>query len=257
MSFLKSIKKTANLPPRMFIYGGEKLGKSTFVSQCPGVVFIPTESGLNNILAETPPKLTSYEEVKSAINELITQEHDYKAVALDTTTTLERLIHQAIMEKDRVTSIVKAAGGYGNGYVIAAEMMRHILDGLDILWERKNMAIFLIGHAVSKNFANPEGPSYDRWQPRGHENFNSLIIEWADIVGFVGYRERVGAMEADKGRRTIATGIEGDQGNVQRVLRLDGGPTCRAGSRLKMPKEMPLDWTRFTEELAKAKNTGV
>mgnify|MGYP000894690996 FL=1 len=251
MGFLDRIKKNQTLPPRVFLYGGEKLGKSTFVSQCPGVIFLPTESGLDSILEDIPPKLESYEDVRAAIKELLTLDHDYQAVAIDTTTSLERLIHAHIMQIDRVKSIVKAAGGYGNGYAMAVEMLRDILEGLDALREEKGMAVFLIGHSITKSFANPEGPAYDRWQPRGHENFNSLIIEWADIVGFVGYRERVGLEENDKTKRTVAHGIAGENG-TQRVIRLDGGPSCRAGSRYKLPREIPLDWGRFEAELSKA-----
>lgn len=251
MGFLDRIEKNQGKPPRVFLYGGEKLGKSTFVAECPGVVFLPTENGLDAILENVPPKLETLDEVRGAIGELLNADHDFQAVCLDTTTGLERLIHADIMEKERVTSIVKACGGYGNGFTVAAEKLRDILEGFDALRDQRGMAIFLIGHSAAKNFNNPEGPAYDRWQPRGHEAFTSLIIEWADVVGFVGYRERIGAEEADKKKRVVAHGIGGAEG-TQRIIRLDGGPSCRSGSRFKLPRELPLDWSKFQEELQKA-----
>jgi len=255
VGFLDRIEKNKGKPPRMFIYGGEKLGKSTFVAQCPGIIFLPTESGLDAILEDVPPQLDSLDEIRAAITELIEEEHTFQAVAIDTLTGLERLIHADILSKDRAKTITAACGGYGGGYVRAAEILREILAGLDVLRDKRGMAVFLIGHAVSKTFANPEGPAYDRWQPRGHDAFVNLAIEWADLVGYIGYKERIGTDEQDSKGRVIAKGILGESG-TQRVLRLDGGPACRAGSRWLMPREIPLDWNHFAAELSSARKFG-
>ena len=248
MSFLDRIEKNKNKPPRMFIYGGEKIGKTTFVSQCPGVIFLPTESGLDAILDDVPPALETYEEVRDAIGDLLEMDHTYQAVAIDSLTGLERLIHAHILREERAKTITAACGGYGAGYIKAAEMLRDILAGLDALRNRKGMGIFLIGHAVAKAFNSPDGPGFDRWIPRGHEAFINLAIEWVDVLGFAAFRERI----VDQNGRSVAKGFVGETGN-QRVLRLDGGPSCRAGSRYKLPAEVPLDWSEFQNAFSKRK----
>ena len=45
---------------KLCLYGSEGIGKSTFVSQIPGVVFIDTEGSTNNMDVQRYPKPTSW-----------------------------------------------------------------------------------------------------------------------------------------------------------------------------------------------------
>src|SRR6516162_3552679 len=79
-------------PPRLLLYGTPGIGKSTFGSQSPKPIFVPTEDGLDQIDAAKFPLAANYEDVTAALNELRTQPHDYESVVLDSLDWLERLI---------------------------------------------------------------------------------------------------------------------------------------------------------------------
>ena len=85
-------------PPRAVIYGPHKIGKTTFGSEAPDPVFIPTEDGLNGIPGVTSfPLCKSYDEVMEAITALFVEDHSHKTVVVDSLDWLERLVHTRIM----------------------------------------------------------------------------------------------------------------------------------------------------------------
>ena len=67
-------QKRAIPPPRILIYGPHGIGKTTFGSQAPDPVFIPTEDGLGSIQVTSFPVATKYQDVIDAIV-AITEEH--------------------------------------------------------------------------------------------------------------------------------------------------------------------------------------
>lgn len=153
-------------PPRIVIYGGEGIGKSTWAATIPGVVFIPTESGIDNISCASFPLCLSLRDVINAIDALSMETHSYRGVVIDTATSLERLIHDDLLQTTKCASIEMVGGGYGKGYTMAAEKFRSVLSRLDSLRSEQGMASIVIAHGRAESFADPEGPAYDRWAPR-------------------------------------------------------------------------------------------
>ena len=235
-------------PPRIVIYGGEGIGKSTWAATIPGVVFIPTESGIDNISCASFPLCSSLRDVINAIDALSMETHSYKGVVIDTATSLERLIHDDLLQTTKCASIEMVGGGYGKGYAMAAEKFRSVLSRLDLLRSEQGMASIVIAHGRAESFADPEGPAYDRWAPRLHKAIGSQLVEWADIVGFACRRQRT----MDAGGRTVARPIGSEGGD--RILRTQGGPSCVAKSRYeKIPAEVPLDWLAMAPYFGGAK----
>ena len=76
-------------PPRVFVYGTSGIGKSTFGSQAPKPIFVPTEDGLDEIDCAKFPLAATYEEVIAALR---TQPHEFESVVLDSLDWLERLV---------------------------------------------------------------------------------------------------------------------------------------------------------------------
>ena len=231
-------------PPRMVIYGGEGVGKSTFAATIPGALFLPTEGGLDNIDCASLPVAETLGQVIAGLDALATEKHAYSCVIIDTVTSLERLIHDDLCRSHKAASIELVAGGYGKGFSMAAEKFRELLARLDLLRSVQQMAIVIIAHGRAESFADPEGPSYDRWAPRLHKAIGSQLVEWADIVGFACRRQRT----TEAGTRTIARPVGADGGD--RILRTQGGPSCVAKSRYeKIPAEVPLVWGEVSKYL--------
>ncbi|GIW85708.1 MAG: hypothetical protein KatS3mg108_0032 [Isosphaeraceae bacterium] len=93
MSLLSKVQRGRTpRPPRLLVYGTPGIGKSTFGSQAPSPVFVPTEDGLDEIDCAKFPLAATLDEVLAAIAELRTQPHDFETVVLDSLDWLERLI---------------------------------------------------------------------------------------------------------------------------------------------------------------------
>lgn len=68
------------MPPRIMVFGTEGVGKSTLASQMPRPVFIQTEDGLGEIDCHKFPLARAYDDVKTALEELYNQPHDFQTV---------------------------------------------------------------------------------------------------------------------------------------------------------------------------------
>ena len=76
---------------RFCVYGSEGIGKSTFVSQIPGVVFIDTEGSTNNMDVQRYPKPTSWQMLMNEVDDAIYNAGMLNALVIDTADWAERL----------------------------------------------------------------------------------------------------------------------------------------------------------------------
>lgn len=242
MSNLKAIQTgKQNLPPRFLIYGTEGIGKSTLASQAPSAIFIQTEDGLREIDCAKFPRAKTLRDVESAINTLMTEEHSFQTVVIDTADWLEQLIWDGLCEQYGVSSIEKVDGGFARGYIHALTPLRRILDGLDILNERKQMCVILLAHHKVEKFDDPVHGAYDRYSPRLHKHANAVLKEWADGVLFATQKVITKSEDAGFNRtRTLAAGLGKNGG--ERVLLCIGCPSYVAKNRYNLPMELPLSW---------------
>ncbi len=247
MSLIESITRgKGNKPPRLFVYGQEGVGKSTFGAAAPSPVFVQTEDGLGEIDTAKFPVAGSYDDVRNALAALRDEPHGFQTVVLDSADWLERLIWDKVCKDFGVRSIEKADGGYGKGYVHALTQWRETVLLLDELRNLRGMVVIVIAHSKVERFEDPENSAYDRYTPRLHKAATSLLCEWADAVLFATKRFRVSKEEGGgfNKERAIATAIGADGG--ERVLRTVGGPACIAKNRFGLPSEIPLSWDAFT-----------
>ena len=242
MSLLKKIQRGKQpLPPRLILYGTEGIGKSTFASDAPSPVFIQTEDGLAEIDCDKFPLATRLEDVQAALQELISEQHEYQTVVVDSLDWLERLIWDDLCRQYNVTSIDKVDGGYAKGYTHALTYWRQILDSLSRLRTERGMVVICIAHSKVEKFEDPEATAYDRYSPRLHKHACALVCEWSDAVLFATRRIRVQSEDAGFNRkRGIAHGLGRDGG--ERVIRAIGSPSCVAKNRYALPEELPLSW---------------
>lgn len=168
------------LPPRVLLYGGHAIGKSTLASLFPDPIFISTEGGLDALNVKSFPRSYSYEDVAIRMKQLIRDPHPFKTCVID---SADWLVEPLIVEDVEKGKDAKELA-YGKGQVMVAEEFRSVLSGLDVMRNRRNMNIVITAHSDVKRFENPQTEPYDQFRPKLPTRCNALIAEWADVIGF-------------------------------------------------------------------------
>jgi len=238
---LSSIRHGQELkPPRIFVYGVEGIGKSTFGASAPAPIFIQTEDGQGSLDIARFPLVESVDHVRQAIATLYTEKHDFQTVVLDTVDWLEQIIASEIEGKHDAKDLA-----YGKGALKQAEVWRELLDGMNALRNERGMAVILLGHSQIKRFDSPETEPYDRYMPKLQERSNALVREWADAVLFANYRTVVKKSEVGFNKevsRGITTG--------ERLIYTTEKPAYMAKNRYALPESLPLSWDALSDAIA-------
>lgn len=237
-------------PPRMLLCGVEKIGKTTFASGAPSPVFIPIrgEEGIDDIDAAHFPTCNTLADVIGALQSLYEQKHDFGTVVIDSVSTLEPIIWDAVCKDEGVANIEKVGGGYGKGYIEAVQRWRQLMDGLDALRE-KGMASILIGHVAVKTFTDPVSENYDQYQLDLNKHASAALMRWSDCILFANCKTIVRKEEAGF-NKTDKKAIVRDE----RCLFTQKRPAHPGGGRGvygRLPYELPLDWNAFQEAVNK------
>ena len=82
MSLAAIQKKGKIKPPRLVIYGPGGIGKTSFASSMDKCVIVQSEDGIGKIECDHFPVAKSYDEFMGNLNSLLTEDHEFKVVAL-------------------------------------------------------------------------------------------------------------------------------------------------------------------------------
>lgn len=229
------IKGKISSPHFVLIYGTDSVGKSTFGSGAPSPIFLEMENGSDN-LDVARLKIKSFDDINSAIDGLLKEQHDYKSVVIDSLDWLEPLVWNHVCSKNGHKSIEDF--GFGRGYVMALKEWQDFIAALKKLREVKKMNIILIAHSQVKVFNDPSQPqSYDRYQLKLNDKAAALFREAVDAVLFATFETFVkkdGAMSKAKAF-----------GDGRRVVFTERRPSFDAKNRMGLPFEIALSWDAF------------
>jgi hypothetical protein len=237
--------KVERQPDRILMVGTEGVGKTTFAAESEAPVFLCAEDGIPVILGEVPrfPTPESVEDVLGAIRTLIREEHFYRTLVVDTVDWLEPIVWRDLCARNKWANI--ETPGYGKGYVAATEEWRKILAALDVLRQRRGMEVILLAHAAIKNFANPAGDDYSRYECKLNKGAAALLKEWADVNLFAIHEEFARIEGGKVTKKGVSTG--------RRVIHTERTAAWDAKNRYALPTELPLNYGDYAEARAAAK----
>ena len=104
-----------NLPPRILLYGGAGVGKTTLAACAPAAVFVPTEDGLGTLDVIAFPQAKSFADVMAAMDALLNETHAFESFVIDSLDWLEPLIWTEVCIRQKVSSMEEL--NYGKGYM--------------------------------------------------------------------------------------------------------------------------------------------
>lgn len=242
---LKVNKGKQPKPRRILLYGMPGVGKSTFAAQAPGVIFMPLEEGINDLDVDSLDQPRTFREFQEQIKALMTEQHDYQWLAIDTLNQLERLIHQHICALDGSSSIEHAQKGYGRGYKMALREMSDVLIYLDALRQDRGLGILILAHNEHEKVQDPIAGEYHRHAPALRDDVRLLVGGWCDEVLFATRKVLTKTTEAGF-NRTISQAV----GAGDRIIMAgSANPAADTKNRLNLPEQMPLEWSALAAYL--------
>jgi hypothetical protein len=218
------------------VYGVDKVGKTSFAAEAPEPIFICSESGTNHLDVARFPAAQSWQDVLDAVAALTADPGGFKTVVLDSIDWAEPLLFDHMCRAANVDNVEKVGGGFGKYVSVAVDHWRLLLAALETLQAKQGMNVILIGHAMIKNFKNPEGQDFDRYIMKAHEKATALLREWAEGIYFANY-ETFSVEDKNKRAKGVSSGVR--KLYTQRTAAYD------AGDRYGLPESLALSWADF------------
>jgi|GEM_PF-84288 len=213
---------------KVFLYGVEKIGKSSLVAKFPSPLFLDVEKGTHQ-LALDRLDIKSADELDKAITDVIRERHVYKTLVIDSADQAEKLMANVVIAENRWRSIEEP--GYDKGFTALGGKFQSFLDNLDLVISRE-INVVLIGHAHIKRFNPPETlEGYDRWEPKLAPKDSEKAKAWADAVLFTTFDTKV--IEFDNKPKGI--------GGRERVIYTVRSAAYDAGNRYGPPEKIKMN----------------
>jgi len=237
-------KSGVTLPPKIVLYGEEKIGKSTFGSQAPNPIFLDIEGGLDYIkpAVDKTPIIKSSKEFLDWLTYLANEEHNYKTLVIDSIDWLEEIIGNEVAKAHGATSISDSTCkslSYGAGYGMLRDKMSYILKCLDALREKRKMTLILIAHSQVRIVnSDPIDDEYQTYELKLNKQVSAKLKEWADIILFARHQKYVAENKT----------LTGD-----RILVGDKQAAFAGGGRVEIP-QIPFNYKSFKEKYKEITN---
>lgn len=255
--------KPTSKPPILTLVGMAGTGKTTIAAMFPSPVFIQAEEsgavfdswdeGSKPDLFPLIPQakkdkrkkgalsVSSRMAVKEQIKYLLTNEHGYKTLVIDSITALHRMLEHELCERDDVDNVADSCGGFHKGYIALAEWHGEIMTGLNML-RNKGMAIVILAHTGIQRLKNrPDEDDYTVYSMDMNEKSVPVYVNFSDGVFYIAKNEFV------KGKETNNKGVLTKYGKIvqtgeRKIITTGDGKVgfVHAKTRYNMPPEIPF-----------------
>lgn len=184
------------------IVGEAGVGKTTFASTFPSPIFIRAEDGIGKLQVDALPHLKNVEMLWDQLKLLISEEHSYKTVVIDSVTKLDNMFVDYVVDSDpkKPKSINVALGGFGAGLSAVAGMHSRVRKAAQILCD-KGINVIFIAHADIVNIDLPDTDGYMKYDLRLNKKSSTYYVDDVDLIGYV--RLEAFTSENDKGKTKV------------------------------------------------------
>lgn len=220
------------LPPRLVIYGEGGIGKTLFASKFPKPLMIRAENGASGIKGVGKlPILTSIDEFDSQLDYVISGDHDYRTLIIDSLDEIQKLKEKEICAVRGVPSIMDV--GWGKGSSTLRAYFDNLRWKLDQVQQRK-MIVVVICHYQIEAFADPIGDNYNFFTMNLEKEVWPKIRDWSDATLFINYETFTKVVDKEK---KIVKPVNTKS---RRIVFTEKRPAFVAKNRYSLPAELEL-----------------
>lgn len=235
---MEILKTKKNSPPRILLHGDHKTGKSSLAAAAPNPLFIQTEDGLDSIDAQSLPLCTSFNMLLDQLEQVYTEEHDFKTLVIDSLDWAETIIYKHVCTEAGKKSL--SDFNYGAGYQATLECFGEMITAINLIREKRGMIVILTAHSQTKAYNNPLGSDYDRYQIKLREKNSELFLEWVDLIGFMHFQTYIKTRDDKK-----KGGFGGSEkakvlGGIDRIISCFPNAAYVGGNRYGITEDIPV-----------------
>lgn len=228
------------------LYGREGVGKTWFVCTITQLFIIALEKlkGIVSPAPHFPTQPASFRDLMEAIDAFeagnakgADGKRPFVHLAIDSTTHLERLIHEAARVEENTTNL---RSNYSEAKGRVESLWDQLFRRLEVLRTRSGVHVWLVAHGHQIDEAAHDGSTWKKWDLRLEKHAAPLVRSAADHVLFL---EQAVVVEKSKGKRAVGK----DRG---RVIRTREVPGYFAKSKSGVPDTVPATWPDLKKALA-------
>jgi hypothetical protein len=240
------VKANGYRAPVFVLHGNEGRGKTTLASKFKKPLFFDLEHGIpRGITVDSVEDTSSFATIMATLREIYADPHGFQCIVVDALDTLEALILKDVCTKNHWTSVETPP--FGKGWVAADIEWQRFLAAVSAIRTKHGVTIVLVGHSAIERVEDPRAPSYTSYTLRLHRRARALVMDAADVVGFLA--EDIKTITEDTGFNRERT--RADAGPA-RYLFVEGRPAFAAknrfdmGSKISIPRDFDIgNLTKF------------
>jgi len=241
-----TIDKEELLPPRLVLFGGPGVGKTTFGTKCQKPVFILTEDGCPAYVPRIPKigKIEKWEDILAAIGYLVREDHGKETCILDVANGAEVLCRDYICSTKFGGNMLPGRGKeaymqWGQGDKLMQQEFIRLLNGLDMLRTKKKMFVVLLTHEGLHRQGNALGDDFLKIGGAMHKLTWASVMEWSDQIGHITKDHIAVIKQGDK--------VAKRRGSNKRICYFEGGPgrDAKARTGYEMPESIEFSYENY------------
>lgn len=263
MSHLARAAKPKTKPPMITIVGTPGTGKTTLGAMFPNALLVMSEDGASvfdswdeeakpSVLPRLPKASkdevgnlkSTRETLLSIMDELITTEHGFTTLVVDSITSLDMLFGHEIALRDGVNTVADASGGFHKGYAEVASWHAEFVYKCEQLRAVKRMGIVFLAHTGIKKIRNrPDAAAdYSVFSMDMDNQALSIYTSQCDAVLYLVKEEFIQGSETNRKGQTTKLGRLVQTGERKLITTGDGQVGyINAKNRYNMPAEIPVE----------------
>lgn len=263
MSFLAKAAKPKSKPPMITIVGTPGAGKTTLGAMFPNALLVMSEDGASvfeswdddakpSVLPRLPKASkdevgnlrSTRETLLSIMDELISTDHGFTTLVVDSITSLDMLFGHEIALRDGVNTVADASGGFHKGYAEVASWHAEFVYKCEQLRAVKRMGIVFLAHTGIKKIRNrPDAAAdYSVFSMDMDNHAMSIYTSQCDAVLYLVKEEFIQGSETNRKGQTTKLGRLVQTGERKLITTGDGQVGyINAKNRYNMPAEIPVE----------------